>query len=76
MKLKLSAKEDSRSSAQKHQLQNYTNVNIAQMNDPLQDANGFQVYSASNTENALSAFYHVLFSMLDKHAPFATAPFI
>ena len=54
-KLKLSAKEDSCSSAQKHQPRNYTNVDMAQMNDALQDANWFQVYSASNTENALSA---------------------
>ena len=75
MKLKLSAKEDSCSSAQKHQFRNYTNVNMAQLNDILQDANWFQVYSASNTENALSAFYDVLFSMLDKHAPLVTTPF-
>ena len=75
MNLKLSAKEDSGSSAQKHQFRNYTNVNMAQLNDALQDANWFQVYSASNTENALSAFYDVLFSVLDKHAPLVTTPF-
>ena len=73
--VKLSAKEDSCSSAQKHQLRNYTDVDMAQMNDALQDANWLQVYSASNTENALSAFYDVLISVLDKHAPLVTTPF-